>query len=121
MRLSLTLAPDEQAPARARVSLRALSLGTSPHMLRDVQLVVSELVANAVEHGPRQSVRVEVELDQRGHLRGQVVDQGTVGVPAIERAEDDPGSLGLSVVDELTTSWGVHHGSTHVWFELGHR
>lgn len=118
MRLSLTLAPDERAPARARVSLRALSLGLSPHLLRDVQLVVSELVANAVEHGPRQSVRVEVEIDHHDHVRGQVVDQGTEGVPAIERAEDDPGSLGLSVVDELTTAWGVHHGSTHVWFEL---
>lgn len=119
MRLSLTLAPDERAPARARVSLRALSLGLSPHTLRDVQLVVSELVANAVEHGPHESVRVEVELDRRDHVRGQVVDQGTEGVPAIRRADDDPGSPGLAVVDELTTSWGVRHGSTHVWFEVG--
>ncbi len=64
---------------------------------------------------------MEVELDQHDHVRGEVVDQGTEGVPAIERAEDGNGSLGLAVVDELTTSWGVHHGSTHVWFELGPR
>ena len=118
MRLSLTLAPDERAPARARVSLRALSLGMAPHMLRDVQLVVSELVANAVEHGPRESVRVEIELERHGRLRGEVVDQGTEGVPAIRRADDHPESLGLAVVDELTSAWGVHHGSTHVWFEF---
>ena len=71
--------------------------------------------------GPRQSVRVEVELDEHDHVRGEVVDQGTEGVPAIRRADHDPGSLGLAVVDELTTAWGVRHGSTHVWFELGHR
>jgi anti-sigma regulatory factor (Ser/Thr protein kinase) len=118
MRLCLTLAPDASAPARARVSLRALSLGLSPHVLRDVQLVVSELVANAVEHGPRESVRVEVELAGRDHVRGEVVDQGAAGAPAIRGADGDPENLGLTVVDELTTGWGVRSGSTHVWFEL---
>lgn len=119
MRLSLTLAPDASAPSRARVSLRALALGLSPHVLRDVQLVVSELVANAVEHGPRQSVRVEVELSERGDLvRGEVIDQGATGVPAIRDANTSADSLGLAIVDELTTSWGVRSGSTHVWFEL---
>lgn len=121
MRLSLTLTADASAPARARVSLRALSLGLSPHVLRDVQLVVSELVANAVEYGPRQRVRVEVELAGRDHVRGEVVDQGATGVPAIRGAEDDPENLGLAVVDELTSDWGVHAGSTHVWFELVRR
>ncbi len=61
---------------------------------------------------------MEVELGEDEHVRGKVIDQGTEGVPAIRRADDDPGSLGLMVVDELTTAWGVHHGSTHVWFEL---
>ena len=118
MRLSLTLAPDASAPSRARVSLRALSLGLSPSLLRDVQLVVSELVANAVEYGPRQSVRVEVELVGPDHIRGEVVDQGAGGVPAIRAADADPEHLGLAVVDELTTAWGVRAGSTHVWFEF---
>lgn len=121
MRLCLTLAPDASAPSRARVSLRALGLGLPPHVLRDVQLVVSEFVANAVEHGPRESVRVEVELGTDDVVRGEVIDQGVAGVPAIRRDVDAPESLGLAVVDELTTAWGVRYGSTHVWFELARR
>jgi len=118
MRLSLTLAPDATAPSRARTSIRALSLGLSPHALRDLQLVVSELVTNAVEHGPRQGIRVELELRGRDQVRGEIVDQGATGAPAILSAECDPENLGLRVVDELTESWGVRAGSTHVWFEM---
>lgn len=118
MRLFLTLEPDETAPARARTSIRALSLGLSPDTLLDVQLVVSELVANAVQHGPRQGIRVELELHAPGHVTGEIVDQGAEGAPAIRRAEDDPENLGLRLVDELTTSWGARVGSTHVWFEM---
>lgn len=118
MRLSLTLVPDETAPSRARTAIRAFSLGLSPHVLRDVQLVVSELVTNAVLHGPRQGIRVELELRGRDDVRGEIVDQGAAGAPEIRAAEDDPRSFGLRVVDGITTSWGVHAGSTHVWFEL---
>lgn len=118
MRLSLTLAPDATAPSRARTSIRALSLGLSPHVLCDLQLVVSELVTNAVQHGPREGIRVELELRERDQVRGEIVDRGVAGAPAILRAERDTDNLGLRVVDELTTSWGVHAGSTHVWFEL---
>ncbi len=119
MRLSLTLAPDLTAPARARTSIRALGLSLSPPVLCDVQLVVSELVTNAVTHGPRESIRVELELLGRDVVRGEIVDQGVGGAPAIQRAERDPDSLGLRVVDELTTAWGARAGSTQVWFEIG--
>jgi len=118
MRLSLTLDPDQTAPSRARTSIRALSLGLSEHVLRDVQLVVTELVTNAVEHGPQQCIRVELELYGRDQVRGEIIDQGATGAPEIRRAERDPENLGLRVVDELTTSWGAHAGSTHVWFEM---
>lgn len=118
MRLSLSLAPDDTAPSRARTAIRALSLGLSPPVLRDVQLVVSELVTNAVQHGPRQGIRVELELDGRDCVRGEIVDQGVAGVPAIELAERDPEHLGLRVVERLTTDWGARAGSTHVWFEM---
>ncbi len=117
MRLTLTLAPDATAPARARTSIRALSLGLSPHVLRDVQLVVSELVTNAVEHGPREGIRVELELRGRDHVRGEIVDQGADGAPEI-RETSPSDRLGLRLVDGLTSNWGVRAGSTHVWFEI---
>lgn len=117
MRLSLSLAPDASAPSRARTSLRALSLGLEAHVLRDVQLVVSELVSNAVEHGPREGIRVDLQLVGPNHVRGEIVDQGANGAPAILR-DDGEDHLGLRIVERLTTSWGVRAGSTHVWFEL---
>ena len=119
MRLSLTLAPDVTAPSRARTAIRALSLGLSPHVLRDVQLVVSELVTNAVEYGPQQGIRVELDLVARNHVRGEVVDQGAAGAPEIQLANAESGHLGLRVIDELTSSWSVRAGSTHVRFEIG--
>lgn len=118
MRLSLTLAPDETAPSRARTAIRALSLGLSPHVLRDVQLVVSELVTNAVQHGSRQGIRVELELQGRDRVRGEIVDQGAAGAPEILHEDGNPGNLGLKVVDVLTTQWVVRAGCTHVWFEI---
>ena len=118
MRLSLTLTPDETAPSRARTAVRALSLGLSPHVLRDVQLVVSELVTNAVQYGPRQGIRVELELRERDHVVGEIVDQGVDGVPQILRREEEAASIGLRLVDSLTMDWGVRAGSTHVWFEI---
>lgn len=118
MRLSLTLTPDETAPSRARTAVRALSLGLSPHVLRDVQLVVSELVTNAVQYGPRQGIRVELELRERDHVVGEIVDQGVDGVPQILRSEEEAASIGLRLVDSLTMDWGVRAGSTHVWFEI---
>ncbi len=118
MRLTLTLAPDPTAPSRARTSIRALSLGLSPHVLRDLQLVVSELVTHAVGHGCSDGIRVELELRGRDHVRGEIVDRFVAGAPAIERAGDDPASLGLRAVDALTSSWGADAGSTRVWFEM---
>lgn len=116
MRLSLSLAPDASAPSRARTSIRALSLGLDAHVLRDVQLVVSELVSNAVEHGPRQGIRVDLQLVGRNHVRGEIVDQGAAG--SAEEFPRDDNHLGLRIVERLTSSWGVRAGSTHVWFEL---
>jgi hypothetical protein len=49
-----------------------------------------------------------------------VVDQGHgAGLVAAAAPDDDrPGGRGLRIVDQLAR-WGVHDGSTHVWFELG--
>jgi hypothetical protein len=52
-------------------------------------------------------------------IRGEIADQGspTAALPR-RRAATRPGALGLHVVDQLTSRWGVSEGSTHVWFEL---
>jgi signal transduction histidine kinase len=69
-----------------------------------VELLVSELVTNAIVHG---SGPVDVCLSYGGELRIEVRDQGA-GMPAQRQAAaDDPGGRGLSLVDAISSSWGV--------------
>jgi anti-sigma regulatory factor (Ser/Thr protein kinase) len=85
-----------------------------------VELVVSELVTNAVRHGPNDKpVTFRLAIED-GVIAGEVEDQGD---GAIEIRRSDPGTvvggLGLPIVDTLTSDWGVYPGSTHVWFKFG--
>ena len=83
----------------------------------DLALVVSELVTNAVAHGQGAiSLAVRVEGDR---VLGEVVDEGGGFEREVrERGPDDVSGRGLHIVDALSSRWGVHEGTTHVWFEL---
>jgi anti-sigma regulatory factor (Ser/Thr protein kinase) len=93
-----------------------------PVMLDDLLLVVSELVTNAVRHGPdRGPIHLEV---QRDHVvRIEVQDQGEgFERPARPRPRQEfpIGGFGLTVVGRLATGWGVTRrgATTLVWAEL---
>ena len=86
--------------------------------LHDLQVVVGELVANSVEHGPGQPIQVRVDLTEGGTLRGEVEDQGDGLVAMVDMAESFDRGLGLYMVDALADEWAVYEGSTHVWFEI---
>jgi anti-sigma regulatory factor (Ser/Thr protein kinase) len=84
--------------------------------------VVSELVANAVEHACT-GVDLTLERGPQG-LRIAVRDSSPVGFPGpVERSTDPLGQVrgrGLELVDTLTTAWGVDvqpDGNT-VWAEI---
>ena len=48
-----------------------------------------------------------------------MIDQGVGFVPvARDRPATDVGGWGLHLVQTLSNRWGVHEGSTHVWFEI---
>ena len=93
----------------------------SPAIYQDLKLIVSELVTNSVIHGPAGKVTLQLEIDPPDHVRGEVTDDGH-GTPAIRaRDENRPGGMGLRILDSLSVDWGVHEGSTHVWFQLRER
>jgi hypothetical protein len=110
MRLSLTLVPDSSAPSRARTAVRAFSLGLAPARLADAQLVLSELVTVAVQHAREDTLRVQLELLPGGRLRGEVAG-------AVPPARED--NVGLQVVHELVSDWGVAGDPDRLWFVLG--
>jgi anti-sigma regulatory factor (Ser/Thr protein kinase) len=117
MRIECKLEPTQEAASEARAALRDLAHDLDLTTYADLLTVVSELINNAVEHGPGKPVRLIVDVDSGGRVRGEVEDQGT-GAIEVRAAERDDRGLGLQIVDAATSRWGVHDGSTHVWFEL---
>jgi anti-sigma regulatory factor (Ser/Thr protein kinase) len=116
--LALNLPPDRSAPGLARAAAKRFLAGKlSPERLSGLSLVISELVSNALEHG-RGQVVFRLQLDE-GIVRGEVIDQGGGFEHEIrERGPEEVSGRGLFLVEALTKSWGIHEGTTHVWFEL---
>lgn len=110
------LASASEARAFVRDTLRGWNLLS---LVDDAQLVVTELVANAITHAGTQC---ELRLSMnRTALRVEVVDYGG-GTP-----DPMPPSLtrnhgrGLHLIDALTAAWGVEPasaGGKMVWAEL---
>ena len=86
--------------------------------LEDLRLIVSELVTNAVKHGPEGRVKVRLRRDGNT-IRGEVEDEGTSPFGPRRKARLGPdGGLGLRLVNSLSDRWGVEAGTARVWFEL---
>ncbi|MFI7444461.1 ATP-binding protein [Nonomuraea indica] len=83
-----------------------------------VELLVSELVANAMEHA-RGTIRLTLSMED-GLLRGEVEDDAPE-MPQLRLAGlEDEGGRGLQLVDMLSCCWGgdrTAHGKV-VWFEV---
>jgi PAS domain S-box-containing protein len=113
---SLKPQPTSVARARelAREQLLAWDLGD---LVDTTELLVSELVTNALRHGYG-DIRLRLLLDRT--LVCEVWDSALVQ-PRRRRARDtDEGGRGLQLVTMLSESWGsrrTHRGKT-VWFEL---
>jgi anti-sigma regulatory factor (Ser/Thr protein kinase) len=116
LEFELASKPDSVAKAREHVRESLCNI-TDADTLESVELVVSELVTNAIRHGPGEPITLRLAADGSGGVAGEIQDQGD-GVIAIRKQDGRTavGGLGLRIVDELTSVWGVNPGSTHVWF-----
>jgi anti-sigma regulatory factor (Ser/Thr protein kinase) len=104
------------ARAHVRSALRGFA---DPDKLGRVELVVSELVTNSVRHGPGEPITLRFGTDAAGEIGGEVEDHGHGQVQMRPPSpETTVGGLGLPLVDNLTSDWGVHPGSTNVWFRF---
>ena len=117
--IDLELASTASAPAQARGALDGIEDHVSPERMRDVRLLVSELVTNAVRHAGGEAVRLVVAVTGT-LLRIEVHDPGN-GFE-LKPPPDDPlraSGWGLVLVEELADRWGIDHDpSTRVWFEM---
>ncbi len=120
MQVSETRIPtDVAAAAAARRFVREAGIVSEDH-LEDVVLLVSELVTNAVRHGPDKAEMIHIRITKSSDsLRVAVEDPGA-GFDDAELAQRRPGSgMGLRLVDRLSSGWGIEgNGRTVVWFEI---
>jgi hypothetical protein len=112
--------PSEPASCRsARTAVRAvLTHWELEHLTHTAELLVSELVGNALLHadGP-----LRLTVERRQVLRCRVED-GSRQLPRRRSAAvDDETGRGLELVHLMSTDWGVEHtvSGKSVWFELG--
>ena len=118
-RLTTELPRVQTSPSAARATLMDFEHGLPSERLSDAELLLSELVSNAVKYGGEGDIRVIFERDD-GRFRTEVVDQGDgFNAPLRDRIDvNTPGGWGLPLVQTLSDRWGAHQGSTHVWFEF---
>jgi anti-sigma regulatory factor (Ser/Thr protein kinase) len=122
VRLEHQLAVTPEAAAEARHALDDIGDAVPRVKLRDVRLLVSELVTNAVRHAnlaPGDTILLVFEVADHA-FRVEVHDPGGGFVPRAPAPDPArPSGWGLYLVAELADRWGVDSDErTLVWFEL---
>ncbi|MEV6967935.1 ATP-binding protein [Hamadaea sp. NPDC051192] len=108
-----------RAPAAARTLVRDMLMAWDlPDIgwLDDADLLVSEIVSNAVCHGGGC-----IELSVQSHEQGVTIKaaDGSSVVPR-RRAAGENGGFGLQIIEAISEGWGVEEfqGGKRVWVRL---
>jgi anti-sigma regulatory factor (Ser/Thr protein kinase) len=115
---STSLPKSPGSAAQARLFLDRVREDVSEQVLENARLLISELVANVVEH-VQEDGEIELRLGlSDGVLRVEVLDPGPGFVPRPRPANSDRG-WGLHFTDRLAVRWAAdREGRARVWFEL---
>ena len=115
------LPADARAPSLARTFLRAAACETHhARVVDDAELLVSELVTNAVLHGAP-PITMRVECDGSNGLRVSVTDRSADPARVREADPADESGRGMRLVDVISDDWGVEPRTgvgKDVWFRL---
>jgi anti-sigma regulatory factor (Ser/Thr protein kinase) len=110
------LPATEAGVGLARNCARSVLQRHDPEVVEVIELLVSELVTNALTHASSVStLRIDSRTDA---VRVSVDDQSTVGPWVRHPSPDDDGGRGLLLVDALAASWGWEPlaSGKRVWF-----
>lgn len=107
-------------PTARRVVVDLLTAWGAPHDLGDAGLLVSELVANVVDHvGGDAAFTLELVL-AGDWLRVSVTDGSAIRPVVRELEGSAPRGRGMRLVQQIADRWGAddHEGGKRVWLEL---
>ena len=119
MRLRLKARTGAVRDVRRRVADWAAQNGAETEALKTLALLTSELVTNAVEHGPPDGAITVDARRERAGFRVAVTDQSAD--PPVVQAPDSHQirGRGLQLVEMLSSDWGVdgkQEDGKCVWF-----
>jgi anti-sigma regulatory factor (Ser/Thr protein kinase) len=122
--IDLSFPPYAKAASVARHAVRTDLTGTvDATMVERAELLVTELVTNAVRHAGLEPVdEIEVSIRaRRGYAWGRVSDRGAGFRPHRSTPRPDAGrGWGIVLVDRIARRWGANASdATRVWFERG--
>jgi anti-sigma regulatory factor (Ser/Thr protein kinase) len=114
------LPATDEAPRNAR-ALLAAQLGEllTVEQGQVAELLISELVTNALRHTRSDVILVDVRTEAR--VRVSVTDQSARMPQRQSPGPDEPEGRGLMIVDELAEDWGIDAlpgDGKRIWFEL---
>jgi anti-sigma regulatory factor (Ser/Thr protein kinase) len=114
------LPATDEAPRDARALLSA-QLGESLTVEQGqvAELLISELVTNALRH--TESAVILIDVWTQGRIRVSVTDQSPRIPQRQSPGPDQPEGRGLMIVDELAENWGIDlvpGDGKRIWFEL---
>ena len=119
------LPADRTSARQARAAIRqALAAWEMDHLSGDAELLASELVANAAEHGDGKPIRLvlsrHAEPDGRPGITCEVTDSSPVMPRRREPGADADCGRGLAIVAALARSSGVRasQAGKTTWFTL---
>ncbi|MFG2985492.1 SpoIIE family protein phosphatase [Streptomyces sp. NPDC048258] len=113
----LTADPQDVARARAAASAQVRAWGLDDDLIFTTELVVSELVTNAIRYAGAGPIQLRLIRDQT--LICEVSDSGYTSPHLRQAAGDDEGGRGLFIVAQTTQHWGARYTATGkiIWAE----
>ncbi len=117
-RISTGFPAEPTSPRAARAMVRELLGEHETSLVETVELLVSELVTNAVVHAAS-APRVEADF-ARDRVRVAVFDDDPTPPRLRDPDGERPGGRGLHLLDGLASRWGTEAAGSGkvVWFEL---
>jgi anti-sigma regulatory factor (Ser/Thr protein kinase) len=112
-----TLPNSPRSPALARMLVRQALADCPPSVTDAAELLVSELVTNAVRHAETDLI---LHISTTPGVRVVVEDTSPDPIEARIAAVDTDAGRGLAIVDAVATAWGWESSAfgKRTWFEV---
>lgn len=114
LRVGATAAPERIRGMRLYGAQMLRCWGLHPEGVDTVELLISELVTNGVQHGGDEVV-LDIAYTPAGVVRVEVFDGSPAPARLCSAGPDDEHGRGLALVAALSDRWGTAGGGTRTW------